>query len=270
MPTVNAALTLTALNLRASTIRNLRIGLPAYSVIMIISCPSCATRYDMPAYQIAADGTLLRCSSCGHSWLESRATEVAAAPPPRQVPAIIEHAPEPDHEIRRLVEASRQAQEDFAAKRRKKRKKLAGWMGFAAAAVAPLAVAFAAPEMVVRTLPVTIRGYELVGQDINIYGLELRKLEMQHMSVDGAKVLAIKGEIANTSGSERKIPWLRFGLKEVAGKEVYRWTLDTASRPLRPGEITNFVTRVAAPPETAKIVEIRFAHAQEIGSNAAP
>ncbi len=34
--------------------------------------------------------------------------------------------------------------------------------------------------------------------------------------------------------------------------------------------MTNFVTRVAAPPETAKIVEIRFAHAEEIGSNAAP
>ena len=67
-----------------------------------------------------------------------------------------------------------------------------------------------------------------------------------------------------------RIPWLRFGLKAQTGVEVYQWTLDTASRPLRPGEMTNFVTRVAAPPESAKIVEIRFAHANEIGSNAAP
>lgn len=224
----------------------------------------------MPAYQLAADGTLMRCASCGHSWLESRATEVMAAPPPRQVPAVIDHAPEPDHEIRRLVEASRQAQEDFAAKRRKKRRKLMGWAGYAAAAVVPLAVVLGWPELVVRTLPVTEKGYALIGQDVNIYGLELRKLEMQHMSVDGTRVLALKGEIANTSTSERKIPWLRFGLKEGGGREVYQWTLDTASRPLRPGEMTNFVTRVAAPPETAKIVEIRFAHAEEIGSNAAP
>jgi hypothetical protein len=224
----------------------------------------------MPAYQIAADGTLLRCASCGHSWLESRAIEIAAAPPPRQVPAIIEHSPEPDHEIRRLVEASRQAQEDFAVRRRKKRRRLAGWAGFAAAAMSPLAVAIAAPEIVVKSLPVTVKGYKLAGQDINIYGLELRKLDMQHMLLDGARVLAIKGEIANTSSGERKIPWLRFGLQETAGKEVYQWTLDTESRPLRPGEITSFVTRVAAPPETAKIVEIRFAHAEEIGSNAAP
>lgn len=223
----------------------------------------------MPAYQIAADGTLLRCASCGHSWLESRATEVITAPP-RQVPAIIEHSPAPEGEIRRLVEASRQAQEDFAARRRKKRKRLAGWAGFAAAAMAPLAVAIAAPELVVKAMPVTVKGYALIGQDVNIYGLELRKLEMQHMAVDGTKVLAIKGEIANVSGSERRIPWLRFGLKEGSGGEVYQWTLDTNARPLRPGEMTSFVTRVAAPPETAKIVEIRFAHAAEIGSNAAP
>lgn len=224
----------------------------------------------MPAYQIAADGTLLRCASCGHSWLESRATEIAAAPPPRQVPAIIEHSPEPDHEIRRLVEASRQAQEDFAAKRKIRRKRLAGWAGLATAAMAPLAVAFATPETVVKSLPATVKGYAFVGQDINIYGLELRKLEMQNISTDGTRVLAIKGEIANTSSVERRIPWLRFGLKAQTGVEVYQWTLDTASRPLRPGEMTNFVTRVATPPESAKIVEIRFAHGNEIGSNTAP
>ncbi len=224
----------------------------------------------MPAYQIAADGTLLRCASCGHSWLESRATEIAPAPAPRQVPAVIDHSPEPDQEIRRLVEASRLAQEDFAAKRKVRRKRLAGWAALATAAMAPLAVAFATPELVVKSLPVTVKGYSLIGQDINIYGLELRKLEMQNMSVDGTKVLAIKGEIANTSSSERRIPWLRFGLRAENGAEVYQWTLDTDSRPLRPGEMTNFVTRVAAPPESAEIVEIRFAHANEIGSNTTP
>jgi hypothetical protein len=83
-------------------------------------------------------------------------------------------------------------------------------------------------------------------------------------------VLAVKGEIANISGGERKIPWLRFGLKADGGGEVYTWTLDAGARPLKPGEITSFVTRVASPPETAKNLEIRFAHASEIGSIASP
>ena len=41
----------------------------------------------------------------------------------------------------------------------------------------------------------------------------------------------------------------------------------TGARPLNAGEITNFVTRVASPPEAAKKLEIRFARADEIGSN---
>ncbi|MGH6821659.1 MAG: zinc-ribbon domain-containing protein, partial [Methylocella sp.] len=43
---------------------------------MIISCPSCATRYDMPASRIAAEGTMIKCAACGQSWLEGRAIEV--------------------------------------------------------------------------------------------------------------------------------------------------------------------------------------------------
>jgi len=237
---------------------------------MIISCPSCATRYDMPAHKSGAEDTLMRCAACGHSWLEGRAVEVLNAPSPRQVPAVIDHSPEPDNEIRRLVEASRQAQEDFAARRQRKRRRLMAWAGYAATALSPLVVAMSVPDLVVKHLPASVRGYEVLGQDINIYGLELRKVEMQHLAVDGTKVLAIEGEIANISGGDRKIPWLRFGLKETQGREVYQWTLDSGARPLRPGEMTSFVTRVAAPPETAKIVEIRFAHAVEIGSNATP
>jgi hypothetical protein len=100
--------------------------------------------------------------------------------------------------------------------------------------------------------------------------LELRRIEQQHVTKGGATVLTIKGEIINTDSGTRKIPWLRFGLQDGSSAEVYSWTLDTGSRPLRPGESTSFVTRVAAPPLLAKNLQIRFAHADEIGSNAGP
>jgi hypothetical protein len=103
--------------------------------------------------------------------------------------------------------------------------------------------------------------------DVNIYGLEIRKVEMQHLLVEGKRVISIKGEIANISSSPQKIPWLRFGLRDKGQAEVYNWQLDTNARPLNPGESTNFVTRIASPPETAGEVEIRFARADEIGSN---
>jgi hypothetical protein len=224
----------------------------------------------MPAYQLGPEGSLMRCSSCGHSWLEGRAVEVTTTHASRQIATVIDHAPEPELEVRRLVEASREAQENFAANRARRRRRLLGWAGFAAAAMAPLLIMGGFPELVVRVVPASAQAYKVLGQTINIYGLELRRVEMQHMEVDGTVVLAVKGEIANISGGDRKIPWLRFGLRDPLGKEVYDWTLDSGARPLRPGEITNFVTRVAAPPESAKNLEIRFARADEIRSNAAP
>ena len=88
--------------------------------------------------------------------------------------------------------------------------------------------------------------------------------------VDGSHILLVKGEVSNATNDVRKIPWLRFALCDASGKELYSWNLDTATRPLRPGETTSFTTRVAAPPELARNLQIRFAHRDEIGSNPAP
>ena len=236
---------------------------------MIISCPSCATRYNLPEHHLSSQGMAISCASCGHRWIESRAVEIVDISP-RNLPAVIEHDYEPDNEVRRLVEASKQARETFEQKRRMRLARLRGWAILAACIAAPIGAAAAFPAMVVRVAPITVRAYDAAGYDINIYGLEVRRVEQQHAIVDGTRVLTIKGEITNISGSAQKIPWLRFALDSGKKLEVYSWTLDTGSRPLKAGETTNFVTRVASPPEAAKNVQIRFAHASEIGSKPAP
>ena len=186
------------------------------------------------------------------------------------MPAVIEHGFEPDSEVKRLVEASRRAKEAFAVKKRQRLGRLRGWAILGACMLAPVAAAASFPEFVVSMAPVTVRAYDAVGYNVNIYGLEVRRIEQQHAFVDGVRVLSIKGEISNISNSTQKIPWLRFGLNDGRRAEVYTWTLDTGARPLRAGESTNFVTRVASPPETAKNLQIRFAHRDEIGSNPSP
>lgn len=211
----------------------------------------------------------ISCAACGHSWVESRTIEIVDISP-RKVPAVIEHGFEPDSEVKRLVEASRLAREAFAAKKRQRLGRLRGWAVLGACLIAPVAAAAAFPELVVGVAPVTVRAYDAVGYNVNIYGLEVRRVEQQHAIVDGVRVLTIKGEITNISNSTQKIPWLRFGMNDSQQLEVYNWTLDTGARPLRAGESTNFVTRVASPPETAKNLQIRFAHRDEIGSNPNP
>lgn len=236
---------------------------------MIIRCPSCNTRFDFPSSRFDADGTMIKCSVCAHSWLEGRAIEVThefAKP----LPAMIEQRFEPDLEIRRLVDATRDAQEAFAVKRRRRHRIAAAWAGLFFALSSPFAAALALPETAVRLAPATAKAYEWAGWNVNIYGLDIRKVETQHLNADGTTVIAVKGEISNVSSSPRKIPWLRFGLRDDSGAEVYSWQLDTNARPLLPGESTSFVTRIASPPAGTGHLQIRFARIDEIGSTALP
>jgi predicted Zn finger-like uncharacterized protein len=236
---------------------------------MIISCPSCSTHYNFPEQRLSGDGMAISCAACGHSWIESRAVEIVDISP-RKLPTVIEHGFEPDSEVKRLVEASRRAKEAFAVKKRQRLGRLRGWAILGACLLAPVAATASFPELVVSLAPVTVRAYDAMGYNVNIYGLEIRRIEQQHAFVDGLRVLSIKGEISNISNSTQKIPWLRFGLNDRSQAEVYTWTLDTGVRPLRAGESTSFVTRVASPPESAKNLQIRFAHRDEIGSNPSP
>jgi hypothetical protein len=54
------------------------------------------------------------------------------------------------------------------------------------------------------------------------------------------------------------------------GKEVYHWTTAAGTRPLRAGEVSNFIARIASPPQAGERLEIRFARIDEIGSNTVP
>ena len=235
---------------------------------MIVSCPSCTTRYDLGAHS-SDEAISLSCRKCGHRWKELPVIDLVEVVP-RNLPAVIDHSDEPELDIQRLVEAAQEAKHEFATHRKARIRNLTSWLSFAACVLLPLALAAGFPETVVAAAPVTIKAYDKLGFQINIYGLDIRRVEQQNQMVDGAHILLVKGEVSNATNDVRKIPWLRFALSDDSGKELYSWTLDTASRPLRPGETTSFTTRVAAPPELARNLQIRFAHRDEIGSSPAP
>ncbi len=235
---------------------------------MIVSCPSCAKRYDMD--HVGSDRPLqVTCSACGHRWKELPVLDVVDLSY-NTLPHVIDHAREPELDVQRLVEAAKIAKEKFAARKVARLKRLSAWASLAFLSLIPLATAAFMPETVVAIAPITFKAYDKLGIEVNLYGLDIRHVAQENKIIDGAHVLMIKGEVSNSTNSVRKIPWLRFALLGNSSQELYSWTLDTAARPLRPGETTSFVTRVAAPPELAKNLQIRFAHADEIGSNPNP
>jgi hypothetical protein len=233
---------------------------------MIVRCPSCTSRYDLAS---SHSDVTISCQNCGHRWREMPVIDVVDLPS-RAVARVLDQSHESEFDVQRLVEAARGAQEEFKLMRKKRIKRLTSWASLGVVCVAPLLMAAMMPETVVSAAPLTIKAYEKLGYSVNIYGLDIRHIEQEHKIINGARVLMVKGEISNATSDIRKIPWLRFGLRSDQGQELYTWTLDTASRPLRPGESTSFVTRIAAAPELSKNLEIRFAHPDEISSNTKP
>jgi hypothetical protein len=162
------------------------------------------------------------------------------------------------------------ARETFAARKQARVKRLKGWAALVAATIAPIGAVLAFPEGIVKMAPGSAKLYEAAGIKVNIYGLELREVEQQHLIIDGQRTLAVKGLVVNVSSEDKKVPALRFGLKDSLGKEVYHWTTAAGTRPLRAGEVSNFITRIASPPQAGERLEIRFARIDEIGSNTVP
>jgi predicted Zn finger-like uncharacterized protein len=236
---------------------------------MIVRCPSCATRYDIADHVQGSPSFTVSCRSCGHSWKEHAVVDIVELPS-RSVARVFDYREEPEFDVQRLVEAAKNAQEEFALKRANRLKRAGGWASLGLFILAPFISAALMPETVVMAAPATIKVYEKLGYNVNVYGLDIRHVEQQNTVIDGAHVLMIKGEISNSTDSVRKIPSMRFALHGDGPRELYTWTLDTSARPLRPGESTTFTTRVASPPELAKNLKIRFAHLDEISSKANP
>ena len=242
---------------------------------MIISCPSCATRYDLPGNEIGADGSVIRCANCGHSWLESSAIEIIDATP-QPVPALPAPVEEDDGyqleiEALRLTKATLAAERQHNEARERRRAKLRGWSILGGSVAAAIACLYMFPQQVVQYAPGTANLYEKAGIEVNVRGFEIRNIKQQHLIADGTRVFAVRGEVTNVTDADGEAPALRFILRDANKREVYAWTLNgVANRELRPNETRSFVTRIASPPETADELQIRFAHASEIGSNARP
>ncbi|MBT4218784.1 MAG: hypothetical protein HOE26_02305 [Rhodospirillaceae bacterium] len=47
---------------------------------MIISCPNCATTYNIDAGAVGNDGKAVRCSSCSHQWLQKPVSDTRPQP----------------------------------------------------------------------------------------------------------------------------------------------------------------------------------------------
>lgn len=215
---------------------------------MILSCPSCATRYRADASTFGAQARKVRCASCSHVWM--------AGPEPDASLPEIKPAAEPEPKL------PHRAYREKAEQKRKNAIRTAaggawGGLGAAVAGVAVCALLFRAD--IVNAWPQASSAYAAVGIEANPYGVALGDLNITRETEDGLPVIVIEGEVRNIDRRERDAPALRAALLNTDAAAVLEWTVLIEGGPMRPGEARPFRTLVSDAPASAVEAEVTLA-----------
>lgn len=261
---------------------------------MIITCPSCSARYDVAAAGFSPVGRKVRCAKCGENWHQEpeevsvddvnteemeAATEVgveapeASAPPPvHDEPdleddiAFAEPDPEPVAKPVKKASAKKPPKKKSPKKKTPKAKRsvgqqlavAAGWT-LLALFIGGTAYGFSSYKAdIVRLWPATATLYAAFNDPVDLRGMEFQQVAYKHVYEDGVPVLSISGQVVNVSNARLSVPKVRVGLRDENKKELYYWTFGLPETALEPEQSAEFVTRLSAPPISAKDLEITF------------
>lgn len=231
---------------------------------MILTCTSCDTRYAVDGSKFPAAGRTVRCAKCGNSWHQpGEAPEPAVEPP---IPAAEIAPQEPVSEpgaggispIRDFAPPS-SATAEPRAPLAPRLAIVAGWVGLFAVL---LLIAFAAityRQHIASIWPQSAAVYNSLGLAVNASGLDFQKVDYRRETEDGQVVLAVSGEIVNTSSRQLPVPQtVRVTLSDSGKRELYHWTFKPSVTLLAPGQSAPFLTRLASPPSAARNLEVSF------------
>ena len=233
---------------------------------MIITCPTCETRFNVDPGHLLPNGRTVKCAKCGHLWTERPPSDM-----PRRVdaPSIsVDDLPETNAHVddvtdfferpRRRRAAAPSAAQDEA--RRSPLGQAIGWAVLVVVVVGVLGVSVLARERVVALWPPSAALFELAGLSVETVGegLEIRNITSSQEIEDDKPTLVVAGEVINVSGRSIDVPKMRGSLLDVRQREVYAWVITPKQQRLEPGQAMAFDTSVREPPSNARRIAVAF------------
>ncbi len=218
---------------------------------MILTCPSCQSRYVVPDSAIGTTGRRVRCAGCRHSWFQEPANVAPAPAPPRtaapappipeppafaappyRAPERTQPAPvraEPAPPPPPLIEPPYGAYEESSFLR--PRRNPAKYWTIAAIVFAALVTA--------AVVAIQYFGLPQIGQRIGIpvqagEALDIRGTAQRRRLESGNEMLEVSGEITNLTESVQRVPQIRAELRDGQGQVVYSWSIAPPVREIQP------------------------------------
>ena len=237
---------------------------------MILTCPSCDTRYSVDGAKFPAAGRTVRCAKCGHSWHqpgEGEAVpeaapeipaETAPAPPPTEAPESSDPFPVNPSPTRAFAPAA--VASESRSPMGPKLAVVAGWAGLIAVVLLIAVSAVRYRQDIAVIWPQSAGVYSSLGLKVNASGIDFRQVDYRRETEDGQVVLAVSGVIVNAGSRQLTVPQtVRVTLSDVSNHELYHWNFKPNATVLGPGQSVPFMTRLSSPPAAARHLEVRFA-----------
>lgn len=216
---------------------------------MILTCPSCATRYFVEDDAVPAAGRPVRCAACGAEWRAAVEPDAASA---GARPAGADAASAP------LPKAFRAK----AAAKRETRQAVAQGVVWAGLTVAFAGVALAAVLFrtdVVKAFPRANAAYAAVRMPVNPTGLALEGVQGGPGLENGRQMLLVTGQLRNVETGPRAPAALRVSIFDKAGHRAAEQLLRPDGGEIRPGEARAFRAVFYDPPFGAAEFGVDFA-----------
>lgn len=218
---------------------------------MILTCPTCGTRYQTDRARLAPPGGNVRCAKCLAVWFHA----VSEA----------EETPEPDSSealsANKIADIGLPENDIVQSERAANRTRLALVAGWGALLIFMGTFAWAAIAFrheIATVWPQSSSYYAAINLPVNIQGLALIDIGYDRAVENGESVLRISARVTNVSVAELAVPGIRVSLRDGDERELYSWTINAGVPLLRPGQSQPFLTRLPNPPAEMRGVDLSF------------
>ena len=213
---------------------------------MILTCPSCATRYLIDPAALGETGRMVRCARCSHSWTER---------PPVDMPKQVDVLPPPER-VTPLPPGSNLPALNNAPRRQ-------GWIEWVALVLVIAGIGasgYFARDKIIETWPEAALIYARLGlgEEAVVIGIELRNVKQSTSIVNDQTVVNLTGEIFNISDRNQAVPKVIADIMDKNRNVIRTWIVTPRSNQLLPGEKTEFDDDYADPPKEAVQISVRL------------
>ena len=221
---------------------------------MILTCPECASRYQVDGGSIPPQGRTVRCVSCSATWRATSVDTPLELSPSTAIPTEAA-APAKPASLPTAIRAKREAQ------KRTRTAAAAGvvWGVLAATLVATVGAAALFRVEVVRLWPRTAGAYAKVGLTVNPTGLAPENIQAGPGLKNGRAAVLVSGVVRNVETRAHEPVPLRIALLDKAGNPLVKQVVALPEGRIMPGQTKPFTAAFYDPPSAAANIQVEFA-----------